>query len=182
MNEELEVLRLVADRLDGAGIRYMVTGSMAMNYYAQPRMTRDIDVVIELATGSDADRVADLFAADFVLERDVVHDAVRRRGIFNIIHREHVVKVDFVVRKETPYRQEEFLRRQRVEIDGTEVSLVTAEDLLLSKLHWAKDSRSEVQLRDVRNLIASVPRLDWSYLDRWAPDLTVEALLAEVRP
>jgi hypothetical protein len=55
------------------------------------------------------------------------------------------------------------------------------EDLILSKLHWAKDSRSEFQLANVRNLIASVDTLDWSYLDRWAPDLSVAALLAELR-
>jgi hypothetical protein len=38
----LTVLKLVAKTLDGAGVAYMVSGSMAMNYYAQPRMTRDI--------------------------------------------------------------------------------------------------------------------------------------------
>jgi hypothetical protein len=32
----------------------MLTGSMAMNYYAQPRMTRDIDIVVEL-TPQDRD-------------------------------------------------------------------------------------------------------------------------------
>ena len=48
MTEELEVLRIITGRLESAGIGYMVTGSIAMNYYAVPRMTRDIDVVVEL--------------------------------------------------------------------------------------------------------------------------------------
>jgi hypothetical protein len=30
----------------------MLTGSMAMNYYAVPRMTRDIDMVINLLSSS----------------------------------------------------------------------------------------------------------------------------------
>ena len=180
MNEELEVLKIVAARLDGAGIPYMVTGSTAMNFYAQPRMTRDIDFVIELGA-ADADRVAALFATDFVCEVDAVRDAVLRHGMFNIIHREWILKVDFVVRKDLPYRREEFARRRKVRIDGAEVCLVTPEDLLLSKLHWAKDSGSEIQLRDVRNLIASVPTIDWPYVERWAPDLTVTAMLAKVR-
>lgn len=47
MITELDVLKDVCERLDRAGIAYMLTGSMAMNYYAQPRMTRDIDLVIE---------------------------------------------------------------------------------------------------------------------------------------
>ena len=55
MSEELEVLRIVAERLRGAGIGYMVTGSVAMNHYAVPRMTRDIDLVVELSV-ADVDR------------------------------------------------------------------------------------------------------------------------------
>lgn len=39
---ELDVLRDVSERLTSSGIAFMLTGSMAMNYYAQPRMTRDI--------------------------------------------------------------------------------------------------------------------------------------------
>jgi len=43
---ELLALRDVCARLDGAGIAYMLTGSLAMSFYARPRMTRDIDLVI----------------------------------------------------------------------------------------------------------------------------------------
>ena len=48
MSEELEVLKEVARRLTGAGIPYMITGSIAANFYSVPRMTLDIDLVIEL--------------------------------------------------------------------------------------------------------------------------------------
>lgn len=180
MSDEVAVLKIVAQRLDALRIPYMLSGSMAMNYYAQPRMTRDIDIVIALDP-ADAEPVARLFAADFVCEVDAVRDAARRRGMFNIIHCEWVVKVDFVVRKDLPYRHEEFARRRRVVVEGTEIAIVTPEDLLLSKLHWAKNSQSELQLRDARNLVASVTDLDWAYLDRWAGELTVTALLAAVR-
>ena len=180
MTDELEILKLVAMRLDAAGIRYMVTGSIAMNFYAQPRLTRDVDVVVELAV-ANVDRIVKLFADDFVCEAEAVSEAVRRRGMFNIIHYESVVKIDFIVRKDSPYRVAEMRRRRAVDLDGATVWVVAAEDLILSKLHWAKDSRSELQLTDVRNLIGSVDRLDWSYLDRWAADLSVSQLLAEVR-
>jgi len=46
---ELEVLQDATERLERAGIQYMLTGSIALSYYAQPRMTRDIDLVVELA-------------------------------------------------------------------------------------------------------------------------------------
>jgi hypothetical protein len=153
---------------------------MAINYYAQPRMTRDVDVVVELGA-ADVDRVAALFAPEFLCETEAVRDAVPRQGMFNIIHGESIVKVDFIVRKDLPYRVEEFRRRRPVDIGGASVWMVSPEDLLLFKLHWAKDSRSELQLKDARNLIACVADLDWRYVETWAKDLCVSDLLAEVR-
>ena len=180
MSEELEILKLIADRLDAACVPYMVSGSIAMSYYAQPRMTRDIDIVVEL-TATDIDRVAALFSPDFYCDADMIREAVARQGMFNVIHSESVIKVDFIVRKNTPYRRTEFARRRHITVDETALWLVAAEDLLLSKLAWAKPSHSELQLDDVRNLIASVPDLDWPYIEQWAADLTVTDLLREVR-
>ncbi|MGA2244759.1 MAG: hypothetical protein ABSH48_07170 [Verrucomicrobiota bacterium] len=57
MQNELDIVRDISQRLDGADISYMLTGSMAMNYYAQPRMTRDIDIVVALRS-TDTERVA----------------------------------------------------------------------------------------------------------------------------
>jgi hypothetical protein len=75
MDEQLEFLKLIAQRLDSAGIAYMVTGSMAMGLYAVPRMTRGIDLVVEFTPG-DAERIASLFDKD-CLEKWVDALAVR---------------------------------------------------------------------------------------------------------
>jgi len=180
MSEQLDVLKLVTERLHRAAIDYMISGSIALNYYAQPRLTRDIDIVVALRP-EDAERVTNLFAADFYIDADAVRSAIVQLGMFNIIHYDHVMKVDFIVWKDTPYRHEEFARRSAVEIDGVTMWLVTAEDLLLSKLVWAAESRSEIQLYDVRNLIRSVADLDWTYIEHWATELTLGELLREVR-
>lgn len=179
MSEELEVLKTVTQRLTRAEIPYMVTGSMAGNFYAVPRMTRDIDLVVELS-GQDVDQVVALFQDDFYVDREMVQRAIRERTIFNIIHNAFVIKVDFVVKKETAYRQEEFSRRRPVSMEGQEFFIVAPEDLILSKLEWAKDSRSPLHLDDVRNLLRSVQGLDKDYLVRWARRLGLEALYREV--
>jgi hypothetical protein len=158
----------------------MVSGSMALNFYARPRMTRDIDVVVALDAG-DVDRMTALFARDFICEPEALRDAVQRRGMLNLIHREWIVKVDVVVRKDSAYRIEELRRRRRVRLGAAEIAIVTPEDLLLSKLHWAKESRPEMQLGDARSLIASVEALDWAYVEHWARELGIAPLLAEVR-
>ena len=100
--------------------------------------------------------------------------------MFNMIHNALVVKVDCVVRKDSEYRREEFARRRPVTIAGQHVSLVAPEDLILSKLDWAKESRSQLQLDDVRNLLKSGQALDAAYLNRWVGRLGLTALYQEV--
>jgi hypothetical protein len=179
VSEELEVLKIVTERLGRVSIPYMLTGSLAMSHYAVPRMTRDIDVVVELS-GADADRVCDLFQGDFYLDPDAVRRAVEASATFNMIHTALVVKVDVVVRKDTEYRRAEFARRRRLSVEGQEVFVVAPEDLILSKLDWARESRSAVQLADVRNLLDSVVELDRDYLREWVSRLGLDALYREV--
>ena len=180
MGDELTILRRVTAELDSAGIQYMVTGSIALAVYAEPRMTRDADLVIELAA-SDVDRFVDLFEPEFHCDRDRIREAAVRRSMFNLIHTKTIVKIDCVVRKDTEYRLEEFRRRRRVMVDGQPMVVVSAEDLVLSKLDWARDSRSEIQLRDVRLVLDAQPGLEWDYMAHWAGVLGLTALLEEVR-
>jgi hypothetical protein len=178
LSEELEVLKIVTGRLDRAGISYMVTGSIALNYYAVPRMTRDIDLVVEVSP-ADTERLCALFQDDFYLEPETVRDAVTHAGTFNLIHTRLVVKVDMVVRKSDEYRRTEFSRRRQVSLDDHAFFIVAPEDLVISKLEWARHTRSEVQLGDVRNVLRSVPGLDRSYLECWIGDLGLDALYRE---
>lgn len=179
MSQELEVLQLVTTRLAEVGIPYMVTGSIAMNYYAVPRMTRDIDIVVELVE-KDVEAAVRLFQRDFYVDREMVQEAVKNRLMFNVIHNAYMIKVDLIVRKNSDYRQEEFSRRRTVKIDDHSLHIVAPEDLILSKLDWAKDSHSEIQLNDVRNLLAAVPQLDHAYLVGWADRLGLKELYREV--
>ena len=181
MNEQLEFAKLIAKRLDGAGFPYMMTGSMAMAVYAVPRMTRDIDIVVEYRPG-DAEKLAALFESDCYVDVDSVREAAATEGMFNIIHNEWFIKVDFIARKGEAYRKTEFERRRTIDLEGTPLAVTAPEDLILSKLHWAKESESELQQRDVKQIIASAPDLDWPYLRKWAAVLGVGELLDRNTP
>jgi len=54
----------------------MLTGSYAMAYYATPRMTRDLDLVVALQA-ADVPRLSKAFAADFYLDADAAREAVQ---------------------------------------------------------------------------------------------------------
>jgi hypothetical protein len=175
VSAELEVLQDAIARLDRAGIAYMLTGSVALSYYAEPRMTRDIDLVVELAD-RDPKSIVALFAPDYYVSEADVGRAIAARTMFNVLHLGKVVKLDLIVRKETAYRRREFERRRRVQMPGFEAWIVSREDLILSKLAWAKDSGSELQMRDVGALLAA--GADEAYLRRYAEELSVATLLA----
>jgi hypothetical protein len=176
MQNELDIVRDVSLRLEQGSLAYMLTGSMAMNYYAQPRMTRDIDLVVAL-TPQDIDKVVRLFTPDYYVSRDAVSSSIAHESLFNLVHQESVIKVDCIIRKNTPYRRAEFERRQRITIEDFSTWIVSKEDLIISKLWWAKDSHSEQQLRDVKNLAST--GCDRAYIERWTRDLELNTLWQE---
>jgi hypothetical protein len=71
-----DIVRDVSRKLDQGGIGYMVTGSMAMNYYAQPRMTRDIDVVVAIGP-NDVEQMASLFEQEYYLSKESMRESQR---------------------------------------------------------------------------------------------------------
>ena len=98
MHNEIAVLRDVASKLSDAGFQYMLTGSFALNYYAQPRMTRDIDLVVALQP-RDTEKVLALFEDDYYVPRNAVVRGIAKQKLFNILHNEFIVKVDLIVLK-----------------------------------------------------------------------------------
>lgn len=176
----VDIIKEVAKRLEDAGIAYMFTGSTALNFYTIPRMTRDIDIVVELHY-EDAEKIYGLFEKDFYIDMAMITDAIKRHGVFNIIHFESVFKVDFIIRKDSPYRLEEFKRRKKIIFEDMEIYIVAPEDLILSKLFWIKETPSELQMRDVKSILQTVKGLDLAYLDKWAEHLSVKEIYKQVR-
>lgn len=177
MLTELDVLRDVSLRLERAGVPFMLTGSMAMNYYAEPRMTRDIDMVVAL-NAINLPAIIPLFHPDYYVTEEGVAEAIRYKTMFNIIHIESVIKVDLIVQKSSPYRIEEFNRRRSISIDDFSTWIVSREDLILSKLDWLRQTNWDIQRRDIRNLLSG--ESDREYLRRWATELNLLDLFEEV--
>ncbi len=172
MSEQIDFIKEIAARLDSADIAYMLTGSLAMTFYATPRMTRDIDLIIEIRENA-SDKLVALFSGDCYIDAGSVARAISTNGMFNIISNKLILKADFIIKKTDEYRQLEFSRRREVEIDGTRIFIVAPEDLIIAKLIWGKDSESEMQLRDVNNLLCSTVNLDHDYLKLWAERMGV---------
>lgn len=168
---ELKTLKKVIERLDQAAIPYMLTGSMALNFYGHPRATNDFDIVIEVWR-QDEERLFSLFQDGFYVTRESIHEALQFERLFNVIDEETIFKVDFIIRKNDPLSRGQFQRRQLRKLGGVRAYLISAEDLILSKLEWSRESLSEMQERDIKNLVRILgDGLDYRYLEDWAARL-----------
>lgn len=160
-----------AGRLEKLHIPYMLTGGMAMFQYSNYRMTADIDIVVELQSRHGQMLISNL-EPDYYVPHNAIMRAIESERMFNVIHQETAFKVDCVLRKSTPFQKIAFERRQEVDFHGKEVFIITAEDLIISKLLWAADSKSEKQLTDVKNLLRTP--LDVNYIESWVDKLGVK--------
>src|SRR5205085_8606412 len=124
---EIDIVRDISRRFEQVGIPYMLTGSMAMNYYAQPRMTRDIDGVIAIGP-EDVARVTALFQPDYYVSEEDIRESLAQESIFNLIHQASLIKVDCIIRKNNECRRAEFERRQKISILDFTTFIVSKED------------------------------------------------------
>ena len=164
----IKVLHDFVNRIENLGIQYMLTGSMAMMKYAMPRYTMDIDVVIELEP-KDILRIIETLEPDYYVPHEALKRAIYNKGMFNIIHQDSSYKVDCVIKKNTEFQKTAFEKRQNVDYYGRNIWIITKDDLIISKLWWARESHSELQMRDVKNLMRVW--FDSDYVEKWAREL-----------
>lgn len=160
-------------RLESLGLNYMLTGSVAMLRFAQGRMTNDIDIVVQLSH-ADRGRFVEAFAGAYYVPEEKIAGVIDRSSMFNVLNNETLVKIDIALVKPTEFHRRAFENRERTDIWGVEVWSVRRDDLIVSKLYWAKDSRSERQMRDVVSVMMN--GFDADYIRPWVKMLGVEDL------
>ena len=123
-------------------------------------------------------KIIEAFEPDYYVPHNRVREAISRQFMFNLLHQEKLVKVDCVVRKETEFQQTAFSNRTKIRFsEDFDVWIIKREDLILSKLNWAKDTHSEMQIRDAANILRN--GYDKDYIQFWAKKLNIENLLNE---
>jgi hypothetical protein len=175
VNESVTVR--VADALEGCHIPYFLSGSFASNYYGIPRSTKDADFVVQLqvAVGSDfARQLGDDFMLDPQLSFETNTGTYRQ-----VIHcKKKTFKVELFVLSPDPHDQARFQRRRAVPLFERRLWLPSAEDVIVTKLRWARGKDKE----DVRDVMAvQGPALDWGYIRDWCGRHGTISLMAEIR-
>ncbi len=173
----IETLRDFVLKANELGIEYMVTGSFAMSAYGEIRFTRDIDVVVQI-TEKDVARITRKFETEYYVSDESIRNAIARKSMFNVISNTHGGKVDCIVMKDDEFARYSFTRRWKASVSGLDFWVTTKEDLIIAKLNWARDSHSEMQIRDIANLTSS--EYDSIYVSEWIERLDLNGIWSEV--
>ena len=170
-----DVVQRITEALDVAGIAYMLTGSFASARYGTPRSTQDIDLVIEATASQLRDLVTYLAGHSYYADLDAALEAHRRGSLFNVIDLNSGWKIDLILRKSRPFSREEFGRRRLINVEGLSLYVASAEDVIISKLEWAKLGGSQRQIEDAAAIMrVQGETLDNSYLKKWTAELELQ--------
>jgi hypothetical protein len=172
--ELARILRAVVTTLEQAEIAYVVVGSTAAAAWGVARATRDIDIVV-MMQGDQIDVVLDeLQRAQLYVPVDRAREAAVTGGSFNVLDPDHGGKVDlFITGPDDEFTGSRLRRRVRADVFDVPCWVGSAEDIVLAKLRWRRDSRSEVQWRDCVE-VASSNDLDVIYLRQWGRALDID--------
>ncbi|TKJ37578.1 hypothetical protein CEE37_13775 [candidate division LCP-89 bacterium B3_LCP] len=179
--EFFEAFLRIIESLD---IPYMVAGSVGAMIYGEPRMTNDMDVVLELKERDVTRLIHLLNKVDwYVPPEELILKEVHRPGSFNIIHAESGSKIDIILRKNNAFAKTEFGRRKiQPFTDSYEAYIAAAEDIIIMKLIYYQQGKAEKHLVDVASILEiSAEELDLSYLESWIDQLDLANEWEKVR-
>lgn len=173
----------VVQALEKISARYVVVGSTAASAWGVARSTRDIDVVAVITSETVDAFLGALGNNEIYVPVDEAKAATIKGGSFNVLHTTTGGKVDvFVCLSSDAFESSRLDRRVKLKVLGIDTWVATPEDVVLSKLLWRAQTRSEVQWRDCIEVAAS-QKLDTIYLRSWAEQLgitpDIEKLLDE---
>ncbi|MHA1741020.1 MAG: hypothetical protein ACTSVD_02890, partial [Candidatus Thorarchaeota archaeon] len=153
----------VIEVLEQLEIPYMVVGGFAAIFYGEPRLTIDVDIVVDMKWNHIGPFVAAFPIPDYYVSEEGIRDSLQRRYPFNVIQPTTGAKVDLVPLPRDPFTRAAFQRRQRMEYDeaGHSATFITAEDIIVAKLIAYRETESDKHLRDARGVLM----MQWGVLD-----------------
>jgi hypothetical protein len=157
---EANLFLMFTQRLNTLGVAYMLSGSVAVIIYGEPRLTHDVDLIVVLDREHIA-RLTELFPpAEFYcppIEVITVEARREQRGHFNIIHHETGFKADIYLSGQDPLHAWGLARARRLELEGQVVVVAPPEYVILRKLEFYREGGSEKHLRDIRSVLDTSP-------------------------
>jgi len=175
---EHNLFQIFVSRLNKLSIPYMITGAVASIIYGEPRLTNDIDLVINMKS-DDVETFADAFPIEYFYcpHPEVIRLEIGRsqRGHFYLIHHETGFKADIYASGRDELHHWGLKNRKPVDVDGEKFGLAPIEYVILRKLEYYREGESEKHLRDISSVLdLSSDQIDFELLEARIKERTLE--------
>lgn len=153
---EAEPFLLFTRKLSDLGLRFMVSGSLAAIYYGEPRMTNHVDIVLVLPEKDLRSFVAAFPPEEFYcppLDILRIEQAREERGHINLIHHESGFKADLYFAQRDDLHRWGLDHLRAVEFGDDTIPLAPPEYVIIRKLQFYREGRSEKHLRDIQRML-----------------------------
>lgn len=178
-----ELLEKAVNVFETLQIPYLVTGSIASMMYGEARLTNDIDIVAAVEEKHLPGLLKAFPPKQFYLSKEAIKEAILREGQFNIIHPSSGLKVDIIIKKNTPFDASRFGRARRIHpSESYQANFAAPEDVIIKKMEFYKEGGSEKHLRDITGILKiSSGDIDVDYISGWAQRLDLTDIWQAVR-
>lgn len=159
-------------------IEYMITGSVVSSLQGEPRLTHDVDIVVQIDKSVIPLIIRTFTPPRYYVSESAIAEAIERKTMFNLIDTSENDKVDFWILTNEPFDFSRFQRRKQEEVFGQKMTISAPEDTIIAKLKWAEMSGgSEKQFTDaLRVYELQFPKLDLPYIENWVQKLNLTHL------
>ena len=153
---EPDLFQIFVMRLNEFDIPYMITGAVASAIYGEPRLTHDIDLVVEI-TDEKLQRLVEAFPLEefYCPPVEVLRVETKRplRGHFNLIHHETGFKADLYTVGQDELHRWAMSKRRQIRPEDKRFWVAPPEYVILRKLEYYREGKSEKHLRDVAGIL-----------------------------
>ena len=179
-----EAAARVLDVLNELEIPYVLVGAFSVNYHGIVRSTQDADFVAVFGRDQIA-AIVEKLGTNFRLDPQASFESATgtMRYIVNYVGPlQAPLQIEFFRLSDYEFDQQRFKRRIRVQALDRPACLLTAEDVIVTKLRWYRALARPKDKEDARGVIAvQGDNLDWDYIHQWCDAHGTRELLEEVR-
>ena len=174
---ELNLFKIFALKLNELKLDYFITGSVAAIVYGEPRLTHDIDIVLEISVSNIG-----IFFEAFPKEQfyippvEIIKNEIGRseRGHFNIIHNESGFKADIFLIGNDKFQKWALDNRKQINFQDSIIYIAPPEYVVIKKLEFYKEGGTQKHITDIKNILAnSSDIINFDFIEKYAAKFSV---------
>jgi len=159
-------IKKLISTLNKLRIRYAFTGAFAVSYYGYPRISTDIDILIEKNKNKLLKLASQLQPSDYDVTKTDILNAIEECSHFPIFHKQKTAPY-FDIKIACEQDETSAINNSRtISYHGVKCRIVSVEDLIIKKLEWN-------DTKDVELILIRCKEIDMKKLQKKSKEKSV---------